>query len=167
MSLTPLVIFRSVENITPRWLERQGIRALVLDVDNTLTHDGSQVLDASVAAWLAQIQQAGIRLLIVSNNTDGRVRPFARRIGLGYVPMALKPHTRGLRIAQQTLGLSREEMAMVGDQIFTDLAAAQRFGIRCLLVEPRGRDINPFVTLKRLFEKPLIARYYRRGGTLL
>lgn len=37
MILTPEYIFRRVEAIHPDFLARQGIRALVLDVDNTLT----------------------------------------------------------------------------------------------------------------------------------
>ena len=51
MLLTPEVVFRRVEAITPEVLRRMGITALVLDVDNTLTGDGSQQLDDSVAAW--------------------------------------------------------------------------------------------------------------------
>ena len=42
MLLTPEVVFRRVEAITPEVLRRMGITALVLDVDNTLTGDGSQ-----------------------------------------------------------------------------------------------------------------------------
>ena len=82
MLLTPEIIFRHVESITPEFLRSRGIRALVLDVDNTLTGDGSQQLDASVQAWLDTMRAAGISLTIVSNNTAKRVRPFAGRVGL-------------------------------------------------------------------------------------
>ena len=69
MILTPEYIFRRVEAIRPEFLAQKGIRALVLDVDNTLTADGSQVLEDSVRAWLAEMRAAGISLTIVSNNT--------------------------------------------------------------------------------------------------
>ena len=73
MILTPEFIFRNVEAIRPAFLARQGIQALVLDVDNTLTGDGSQVLDDSVQAWLQEMKAAGISLTVVSNNTARRV----------------------------------------------------------------------------------------------
>ena len=95
MLLTPEYIFRAIEAITPEFLRQHGITALVLDVDNTLTGDGSQQLDATVQQWLDTMRAAGVRLTIVSNNTAARVRPFADRVGLAWVPLACKPFTAG------------------------------------------------------------------------
>lgn len=165
MLLTPEVVFRRVEAITPEALRRMGITALVLDVDNTLTGDGSQQLDDSVAAWLAAMRAAGISLTIVSNNTARRVRPFAERIGLAWVPLACKPLPPGLMTARRRLGVARRQMAMVGDQIFTDRLAAGLYGIRCLYVLPRTpHDKNRGVRFKRSLEKPFLRRYYEKGG---
>ena len=83
MLLTPEYIFRAIEAITPEFLRQHGITALVLDVDNTLTGDGSQQLDATVQQWLDTMRAAGVRLTIVSNNTAARVRPFADRLAAG------------------------------------------------------------------------------------
>ena len=52
MLITPEYVFQDVTHITPAFLAGKGIRALVLDIDNTLTGDGSQELSADVAAWL-------------------------------------------------------------------------------------------------------------------
>ena len=124
MILTPEYIFKTIECIHPDFLAAHGIKALVLDVDNTLTADNSQVLEHTVQAWLDEMRAAGIRLTIVSNNTAKRVRPFAERIGLDWVPLACKPFTIGLRVARRRLGCKKSEMAMVGDQIFADRMAA-------------------------------------------
>ena len=87
MILTPEYIFKTIECIHPDFLAAHGIKALVLDVDNTLTADNSQVLEHTVQAWLDEMRAAGIRLTIVSNNMAKRVRPFAERIGLDWVPL--------------------------------------------------------------------------------
>lgn len=166
MLLTPEYIFKNVEAITPEFLRGLGVDALVLDVDNTLTGDGSQVLDPTVQHWLDTMRAAGISLTIVSNNTAKRVRPFAERIGLAWVPIACKPLTLGLMVARRRLGVSRHRMAMVGDQLFTDRLAAGLYGIRCLVVVPRGGDRTRGVQLKRRHEKRYIDRYYQRGGKL-
>lgn len=166
MLLTPEYIFRSIESITPAFLRDHGITALVLDVDNTLTGDGSQVLEPSVQAWLDTMRAAGISLTIVSNNTARRVRPFADRVGLAWVPLAAKPLPVGLAVARRRLEVPRRQMAMVGDQIFTDRLAAGLYGIPCLYTMPRGGDHQRGVRFKRRFEPRWIRRYYEKGGTL-
>ena len=167
MILTPEYIFRKIECIHPDFLARLDIRALVLDVDNTLTGDNSQVLEDSVQAWLQEMRAAGISLTIVSNNTAGRVRPFAQRIGLDWVSLACKPLPLGLMIARHRLGVSKSQMAMVGDQIFADRMAAGLYGIRCLFLLPRTpHDKAGSVKFKRKFEPYWIQRYYHKGGKL-
>ena len=167
MLLTPEYIFKNVEAITPEFLRQKGISALVLDVDNTLTGDGSQQLEEGVSAWLDTMRAAGVSLTIVSNNTAKRVRPFAERIGLAWVPLACKPLPLGLMVARRRLGVKKSQMAMVGDQIYTDRLAAGLFGIRCLYVMPRTpHDKSKGVKFKRKFEPPFIRKYYEKGGTL-
>ena len=65
MLITPEYVFKDVTHITPEFLAGKGIRALVLDIDNTLTADRSQELPDEVAGWLAQMKEAGIGLTIV------------------------------------------------------------------------------------------------------
>ena len=150
MILTPEYIFKKIECIHPDFLAAHGIRALVLDVDNTLTGDNSQVLEPSVQAWLDEMRAAGISLTIVSNNTPKRV-----------------PFTIGLRVARRRLGCKKSEMAMVGDQIFADRMAAGLYGCPCLYLMPRtSHDKNKFVLLKRKLEPYWIRKYYQKGGTL-
>ncbi len=84
MLITPEYVFKDVTHITPEWLAQKGIRALVLDIDNTLTADRSQELPDEVAGWLA-MRKAGVRLTIVSNGAEKRVRPFAQKLGLAYL----------------------------------------------------------------------------------
>lgn len=164
MLLTPEYVFKNIEAITPAFLQKLGVRALVLDVDNTLTGDGSQVLDASVLAWLDAMRAAGIRLTIVSNNTARRVAPFAQKLGLAWVAWACKPLPVGLLVARLRLGVPRRHMAMVGDQIYSDRLAAGLFGIRCLYTLPRGGDIGAGVRFKRRFEGYWLQKYDQKGG---
>ncbi len=77
MLVTPEYVFKDVTHITPEWLAQKGIRALVLDIDNTLTADRSQELPEEVAGWLETMRRAGVKLTIVSNGAEKRVRPFA------------------------------------------------------------------------------------------
>ena len=110
---------------------------------------------------------AGVKLMIVSNNTKKRVSPFAARLGLPFVSMACKPLTFGLAAARRRFGVKRRQMAIVGDQLFTDRLAASFFGIRALVVSPRGGPARKDIQFKRKLEQPFLRRYYQKGGKLL
>ena len=67
MLVTPEYVFKDVTRITPTFLAQMGIRALVLDVDNTLTEDRIQELSPEVAQWLEQMRAC---LLYTSDAAD-------------------------------------------------------------------------------------------------
>ena len=167
MLITPEYVFKDVTHITPKWLAEKGIRALVLDIDNTLTADRSQELPAEVAQWLEEMRKAGVALTIVSNGAEQRVKPFARKLGLAYLYRAAKPLPFALMVARRRMGVKRREMAMVGDQLYADRMAAALYGIPGLMVVPRGPDLGAQVVLKRKWEKRHWQAYYDRGGKTL
>lgn len=167
MLLTPQYLFQDVTRITPAFLRSQGIRALVLDVDNTLTlHDDPQV-PARVRAWLEEMRGEGILLTIASNNAQQRVEPFARALGLEYVAKAHKPLSQGLEKARSRWDISRREMAIVGDQLFTDRLAGSLYGIPALVTRPLGPETKWYIRLKRVLEKPFFGLYFAKGGKIL
>ena len=167
MLITPEYVFQDVTHITPEWLAEKGIRALVLDIDNTLTADRSQELPDEVAQWLADLRTAGIGLTIVSNGAEKRVRPFAEKLGLAYLYRAAKPLPFALMVAQHRMGVKHRQMAMVGDQLYADRMVAALYGIPGLMVIPRGPDLGAQVILKRKWEKKHWKKYYDRGGKTL
>ncbi len=167
MLLTPQYLFRSVGAITPQFLARQGIRALALDVDNTLAVHDSPDLPPAVAAWLEQMRAAGIALCIVSNNTKARVAPFAAGLGLPFVSMAAKPLPFGLMLARRRCGVPKRAFAAVGDQLFTDRLAAALYGVPGLVVRPLAPETHKSIERRRRWEAPYIQKYYRKGGKLL
>ena len=165
--LTPEYLFQDITHITPEFLRQQGIRALLLDVDNTLTAHGSQQLSRPVADWLEQMKAQGVRMVIVSNNLRRRVEPFARQLGLEYISMGCKPLPGGLARARHLLGVRRGQVALVGDQLFTDRLAGWLYGIRVLVVQPMTRDIKKGILFRRKLDKPFIEKYFKQGGKLL
>lgn len=163
----PAQVFGSVADITPEYLAAHGIQALILDVDNTLTGHGSQELPAAVAEWLRTMRAAGVKMMVASNNFKKRVAPFAARIGLPYCSLCCKPAPWGLARARRALGAQKSEIALVGDQIFTDALGANFYGIPMLLVQPMYRDIKPGIRMRRYLERPVLRRYRKLGGSVI
>ena len=144
-----------------------GDDAAWVDIDNTLTADRSQELPDEVAGWLDTMRKAGVRLTIVSNGAEKRVRPFAQKLGLAYLYRSAKPLPFALMAAQHRMGVKHSQMAMVGDQLYADRMAAALYGIPGLMVIPRGPDLGAQVILKRKWEKKHWQKYYDRGGKTL
>ena len=161
--LTPQFDFRRIQEIPTSCFVQHGIRALLLDVDNTLTGDNSQEVKPEVAEWLARQQQAGLRLFVISNNREARVAPFAGRLGLGYIAEAEKPKTRVVLAKMKEFGVSPQQTALIGDQLFTDILCGNLCGCMTILVEPYAPEGYGLYRIKRPLEKPFLRLYRRRN----
>lgn len=164
LKLVPNLILDSVLQITPELLKKNDIKAIILDVDNTLTKHGSQDLSEEIKNWLEGLKKDNILLMIVSNNTDKRIKPFANKIGIEYIAMGLKPMTRGFAAAKEKFKLPCESIMVVGDQIFTDIWGGNRLSMFTVLVTPISMSESLMVKIKRRFEKGAIKRYYAGKG---
>ena len=164
MLLQPTLMLKRVYDITPQHLASLGIKAVALDVDNTLTHSNSPAIEQRMTDWLQQTAQRGYPLIIVSNNKEKRVGPFAKKLGIDYIYSANKPLPGGLAKVCNRLGIKRKELLMVGDQIFTDILAANLFGCPSVLVEPFQMEQGAFMRFKRKLEIPFIKMVRKRQG---
>ena len=152
------IAFRKTTDITPEILRERGIRGLILDVDNTLTTHDHPVPAEGIPEWIETMKRSGIRLMILSNNRRERVEPFAKLLGLPFVPDAGKPLKKGYISAMKLMRLKKRETAAVGDQLFTDIWGANFAGITSIFVQPiekEGRK-ERFIRFKRVLEKPFL-----------
>lgn len=155
MLFKPTKAYKSILDIKPQDLVEMGIKAVILDVDNTLTtHNNPEPIEG-IDDWLKGVKNIGIELIIVSNNHPPRIEPFAKRLGLDYVADGKKPLPKGMREAIKRLGVSRKEVCAIGDQIFTDILGAKLSGIRSIFVQPIEFETSFWFRVKRTIEKPL------------
>jgi hypothetical protein len=135
--IRPFRIVRSVHKISLEELRSEGVRGIVIDLDNTLI--GWQLLEPApdVAAWVREALDGGFAIAIVSNNVRAWVKSVATRLGIiTFVHTALKPLPFGVISAVRQLRVRRSETVVIGDQLFADVLAAKLLGIRAILTEP-------------------------------
>ncbi len=161
--LLPTACVEQVTDITLEMLRALGIRALILDADNTLSGHGSQEPFPGAVEWTRELTAAGIRMTIVSNNVEKRIAPFAAQFSLPYASMALKPFPAGYRRAMRAMGSRREETAAVGDQVYTDILGANLTGVKSILVVPKGEESILRFGWRRALEKPVRRKAERLG----
>ncbi len=146
-----------VTQITSDLLGSNGIRLLMLDLDNTIAPYGISTPAEDVLCWANEVRKNGVDLFFVSNSKrPDRVERFAEILDVGYVKAAHKPSARALKKVMEEFGKSPDECGLVGDQIYTDVWAARRAGCRSFLVHPI-RFTNPFLFLRYIAEFPFRA----------
>ncbi len=158
----PDYYFNTFDMVTPDFLLSKGIKGMILDVDNTLEPYENPTPGEHVVKWLSDLLKVGIRCAIVSNNDEDRIEIFNKDIGLPAFFKAGKPLTRNVKRAIEILKLTPSECAMMGDQIFTDVLAANSAGLLSILVPPINDKKNFITRLKRFFEKPIMKKYHKK-----
>ena len=159
MLLRPDIKLERVTNINKTLLDKFNINALILDVDNTLsTHHGQQLTEG-LTEWLGRINNCGIKIIILSNSKEERVKPFAEKISLNYISLGCKPLPFGYFKALKALGTKRKNTAIVGDQIFTDILGGNAIGLKTVLLTPIKPEDGWSFKLRRKLERVIFKLY--------
>ena len=164
--LTPNARLESAFLITPQWLAERGLKGLVLDIDNTLAPTNQIGNKNRIRAWLKPFKTANIPIRVVSNGHPRRILEFCtlfdlENVGVLGSVMAAKPIPNAFRRACQELELLPKLVAMVGDQIFTDVLGANLSGMYSVLVKPLTEKAMPHTKLIRKLEGLVLARLER------
>jgi len=152
--LFPDYRFDNITQIHRKWLNEQNIYNLLLDVDCTLKYYRSKTLLPDIATWLNRKRDQGFQFCLISNGLHHRIQPLAEEFDIPFFAPAFKPFPFICRKAMKTLYVDPRFTALVGDQVFTDVVAANLAGIRSILVKPLRPQEEPFFArMKRPLER--------------
>lgn len=151
--LVPDLSLKNIFEIDVDQLEKQGIRGIITDMDNTLVPWSDRTVYPRLAAWFAGLKERGFKLVIVSNNSRDHGGQLARDLDLPAIWYAIKPRRRAFRKALEIMNLSTSEVAVVGDQLFTDVLGGNRLGLYTIHVEPISQKEFYWTKMMRLFER--------------
>lgn len=153
----------SAFSLTPETLRQQNVHGLMIDLDNTLVPWYEKQAQEHLNHWLMELSQAGIKVVIVSNNHRHRITPILEKTDTFFVSAARKPSRSGLKRALNYLSLSKDQVLMVGDQVMTDILAANRFGVRSILVTPLVSSDGILTYINRAVERMILKRLINQG----
>lgn len=166
VSPMPKYRYKSVLDLSVEDLHKMGAKAVALDIDNTICNDGKENCISGLEEWIANIQNAGIRVMILSNAMPRRPKNISKRLGLPYLAMARKPKPHKLLKAADMMGVEIQELAMVGDQLFADVMAANACGAIAIRVEPLEGEtrFKKFYERRRAKETPVMKEFEKLHG---
>ncbi len=159
----PDLVLDSIYDLKPEYLKELGIKGVITDLDNTLVAWNDCNLEDCLKDWFESFKKAGFKICILSNNSSSRVEEFANKVGLPFVSKAIKPRRTGFRRALEHLGMQTEEVAVIGDQILTDILGGNRTGLFTVLVTPVCQKEFIGTKVIRQFEKIILKKLKKRG----
>ena len=164
MPFSPLskLITAATTDITPELLAERGIRLLMLDFDNTIVPYTTDVPTPRMEQWLLDMVKSDVRICVVSNSKNDRVKRFCSHYGIDCITHARKPFTKGIRECLSKYGVEPERAALVGDQIFTDTFGANNAGVMPILVRAIDNH-NIWLKLRHVAELPFIYAARKRS----
>jgi len=149
----PFALGNSIFEIPPEFYLRLGVKAVLVDLDNTLDpYTVSDPTDKPIE-WKKRLMEKGLRIVILSNNSGKRVKRYAGELGVECRCFMRKPFAGPLKRFLKEEGLQPEEVILVGDQIQTDVRAANGAGVRCILTSPLNPTEPPWTKFNRLFDR--------------
>ena len=140
-----LILGNTITDLTAEILQQYQIKGLVLDVDETLVPLKEKEASEELKQWVAQIQKIATIWLVSNNLSQTRIGNIAKSLDLPYIVGAKKPSRKKLRQAAEAMNLPVEQVAMVGDRLFTDVLAGNRLGMFTILVEPM---VDPLIAAR-------------------
>jgi HAD superfamily phosphatase (TIGR01668 family) len=148
--------------VTPNFFKQQQIQYLCCDLDNTLAPYDEMTPRENVKQWVNTLIAAGLTFLIISNNDEQRVKPFAASLGVDYLAKTGKPFKDKLLIFLKQKGYAKDKVMVIGDQLLTDVWLANRLGMKSLFTEKLVPYDHWPTKPNRLIESLLKRRYHRQ-----
>ncbi len=158
----PSIYQKTIFDIPYQKLKEEGIRCLIFDLDNTLGLISHKNCPEEAKQLIKKLQK-DFTVLICSNNTRKRLKPYLEDLGVEGVAWSMKPSIKGLLQIKNKYHFYKKEMCIIGDQIVTDILAGKRFHIKTVLVDPLGEKDLKITGLNRKIEARIIKRYEKKG----
>ena len=159
----PDVYQKSIYTIKYEKLKENGIKCLLFDLDNTCVPYIDRVPTKKLKNHFDKLQNMGFKIILFSNSPKDRLIPFKKTLNIDCCPKAGKPRKRKFLKVLKIYDYDLSEVAIIGDQLVTDIYGGNKVGIMTILVNPMSNIDMPFTKIHRYIEKKKINKMARDG----
>ena len=160
--LVPDKYYKNIYDINYEKLKQEGIKCLLIDLDNTLAPVNIDSPSKELKEKLNEISSMGFKLIILSNSPKNRVRPFKEVLNIDSAYSAKKPFGTKYKKIMRLYHFKDTEMAAIGDQLLTDILGANIVGITSILVNPMSEREYFWTKFNRFIEKFIYKKFEKR-----
>ena len=159
----PKMYYRNIFDIDYELLKKKNIKVLIFDLDNTImTVDDDLPNDDVVKLFNEQSQY--FKIFIASNNFKERVQKIGNKLNVHAFYLVRKPSGKIKKLLLRKVSVEMNEVAVIGDQIMTDINMGNKLGMLTILVDPMGERDLKITFFNRLMEKIILKRIKIKRG---
>ncbi len=158
----PDIYQKSIYTIDYTKLLNRGIKCILFDLDNTIVSPYNAEPTKKTKNLFTSLKQKGFKIFIFTNSPKIRLKVFKKFFGVNGVANAHKPFTGKLRKLLKEYGYAENEVALVGDQLMTDIKVGNKVGITTILVTPISNKDFIITKINRFFERKKIEKLKSR-----
>nr|WP_245301477.1 YqeG family HAD IIIA-type phosphatase [Virgibacillus natechei] len=156
---------KSIFDIQPSTLNERGIKGIITDLDNTLVAWDVKDATPEVIQWFKLMEDYNIKVTIISNNKEERVKIFSDPLNTPFVFSARKPLSKAFITVARKMELKKEEVVVIGDQVLTDVLGGNIAGFHTILVVPIVQTDGKITKINRKIERRIL-KYMRKKGKI-
>ncbi len=154
---------KTIYDINYKKLLNQGIKCIMFDLDNTLVPPNVKEPTEKVIELFNDLKQMGFRVIIFSNSPKRRLKPFKEILEVDCSASSKKPFKKKFLKVLSDYNYTITEVAIIGDQILTDVVGGNKIGILTILVNPVSKKDFILTKFNRLIEKIIIRRLSKKS----
>lgn len=154
---------KDIYSIDYKKLKSFGIKCLLFDLDNTLVPYYKTKPTRKVKDFIERLKDMGFKVIIFSNSNKKRLTPFKNILEVDCSYSSRKPAQRKFKKVLTEYKFNQSEVAMIGDQIPTDVFGGNRMGIFTVLVKPISSNELIWTKFNRIYEKKIIKKLEKRN----
>lgn len=144
---------KSYKHLDISKLKKQGIKLLLCDIDNTLVAYDKPYPDQAVIDFLLKLKENGIQMALCSNSPKKRAEIFSKNLAVSKIyPFSLKPFPFCFKKAMKDHGLHANQIAILGDQLYTDILGGNLWGLYTILSAPIAIKDRKVTKIFRIME---------------
>ncbi|WP_379966075.1 YqeG family HAD IIIA-type phosphatase [Ectobacillus sp. sgz5001026] len=159
----PNEFVKDIYEISPEKLKQRGVKGIITDLDNTLIEWNRPNATPKLIEWLTSMRDNDIKVTIISNNKEERVKLFSDPLQLPFIHRARKPLLTAFQRALQKMDVKPDEVVVIGDQLLTDILGGNRLKLYTILVVPVANSDGWSTRFNRVIEKRILNRLKRQG----
>lgn len=152
----PDIYQKSIYTIDYSKLLNKGIKCLLFDLDNTIVPPNSKQMPQKAKDLFISLKQKGFKVVIFSNSPKFRVKQFRDYLDVDAYSNARKPFPNKFQKLMKEYNYNITELAIVGDQLLTDIVGGNKIGITTILVNPVSNKDHIFSKINRKIENRIM-----------
>ena len=153
----PDIYQKSIYSINYDSLIKRGIKCILFDLDNTLVPPNNKLPNKKLQELIDELKNK-LKIIIFSNSSDKRIKPFIEQLKIDGYGNVDKFFNQNIEEIMKKYDLNINEIAIVGDQLLTEINLGNIFGITTIYVNPISKNDSFKIKLKRIKENKIMKK---------